>query len=211
MLDLKSVDQRIASACRQPASTGDEKSLSFARSDLSRYATYCCFRDSPAAAPDPAYSGWHRSYARDNSIAEPSGLIPAGLCIDDDRIIQVLPFATIVNGAYIPGMTPQELKDFRARMGWTREELAGQLELSPSRLADYEFGTTRTNPPRPAPIPKVVELACRWFAEHVQRRPLSREEKIALWRGDYQWVSPHPGPPADSSREAIYGESERGF
>ena len=124
MLDLESVDQRIASACRQPASTGDEKSLSFAKSDLSRYATYCCFRDSPAAAPDPAYSGWHRSYARDNSIAEPSGLIPAGLCIDDDRIIQVLPFATIVNGAYIPGMTPQELKDFRARMGWTREELA---------------------------------------------------------------------------------------
>ena len=76
---------RCASACRQPANTGDEKSLSFARSDFSRYATYCCFRDSPAAAPDPAYSGWHRSYARDNSIAEPSGLIPAGLCIDDDR------------------------------------------------------------------------------------------------------------------------------
>ena len=108
-------------------------------------------------------------------------------------------------------MTPQGLKDFRARMGWSRAELAQQLGLSPSRLADYEFGATRTNPPRPAPIPKVVELACRWFAEHVQRRPLSREEKIALWRGDYQWVSPHPGPPADSSREAIYGESERGF
>jgi transcriptional regulator with XRE-family HTH domain len=86
-------------------------------------------------------------------------------------------------------MTPQELKDFRARMGWTCEELARQLELSPSRLADYEFGQTRTQPPR----------------------PLTREEKIALWRDDSQWVSPHPGPPADSSREAIYGESERGF
>jgi hypothetical protein len=92
--------------------------------------------------------------------------------------------------------------------------LAKQLGLSPSRLADYEFGATRTDPPRPAPIPKVVELACRWFAEHVQPRPLTREEKIALWRDDSQWVSRHPGPPlADEmmTREGIYGDSERGF
>ena len=181
---------------------------------LSRYATYCWSRDSPAAAPNPVCSGWHRSYARDNSIAEPSGLIPAGLYIDDNRIIRALSLATIVNGPYIPSMTPQELKDFRARMGWSRAELAQQLGLSPSRLADYEFGATRTNPPRPAPIPKVVELACRWFAEHVQPRPLTREEKIALWRDDSQWVSRHPGPPlADEmmTREGIYGDSERGF
>jgi len=111
-------------------------------------------------------------------------------------------------------MTPQGLKDFRARMGWSRAELAQQLGLSPSRLADYEFGATRTNPPRPAPIPKFVELACRWFAEHVQPRPLTREEKIALWRYDSQLVSLHPGQPlADEmmTREGIYGDSERGF
>ena len=65
-----------------------------------------------------------------------------------------------------------------------------------------------------AGLVKVVELACRWFAEHVQPRPLTREEKIALWRDDSQWVSRHPGPPlADEmmTREGIYGDSERGF
>jgi hypothetical protein len=107
-------------------------------------------------------------------------------------------------------MTPQELKDFRARMGWTREERA------PPRTEPIASGRLRVwadayPAPQPAPIPKVVEIACRWFAEHAQPRPLSREEKIALWRDDSQWVNPHPGPPADSSREAIYGDSERGF
>src|ERR1700757_1753288 len=60
-------------------------------------------------------------------------------------------------------MTPQELIAFRARMGLDRKELARRLDISPSRLKDYELGQTRTNPARPAPIPKVVELACAYL------------------------------------------------
>jgi transcriptional regulator with XRE-family HTH domain len=100
-------------------------------------------------------------------------------------------------------MTPQDLKDFRARMGWSREELARQLEVSSSRLDDYERGETRSNPSRPAPIPKVVELACRWLEEHA--RPLSPEGKAALWSDDRNWPQ-YSGPPIDDSREAIYDE-----
>ena len=56
-------------------------------------------------------------------------------------------------------MTPQDLAAFRARLGWSRNELARRLGMSLSRLVDYETGKTRTKPPRPAPIPKAVELA----------------------------------------------------
>jgi len=40
-------------------------------------------------------------------------------------------------------MTSQELIEFRTRMGWSQAELGRRLELSPSRLADYETGFTR--------------------------------------------------------------------
>jgi DNA-binding transcriptional regulator YiaG len=63
-------------------------------------------------------------------------------------------------------MTPQELTEFRSRMGWSQAELGRRLELSPSRLADYETGFTRGRARRPAPIPKAVELACAWLEEH---------------------------------------------
>ena len=68
--------------------------------------------------------------------------------------------------AYIDCMTPQELAEFRARMGWSQAELGRRLKLSPSRLADYEAGFTRGQERRPATIPKVVELACAWLEEH---------------------------------------------
>ena len=63
-------------------------------------------------------------------------------------------------------MTPEELVEFRDRMGWTQSELARQLEMSLSRIQDYEIGWTRSRTPRPAPIPKVVVLALRWLQEH---------------------------------------------
>jgi transcriptional regulator with XRE-family HTH domain len=31
-------------------------------------------------------------------------------------------------------MSPQQLIDFRTRMGWTQSELARRLDLSPSRI-----------------------------------------------------------------------------
>jgi len=69
-------------------------------------------------------------------------------------------------------MKPQELTEFRSRMGWSQGR---RLKLSPSRLADYEAGFTRGQERRPAPIPKVVELACAWFEEHEgKKEPLQR-------------------------------------
>ncbi|MBO0737332.1 MAG: helix-turn-helix transcriptional regulator [Alphaproteobacteria bacterium] len=104
-------------------------------------------------------------------------------------------------------MTPQQLIDFRTRMGWTQSELARRLELSPSRISDYEKGQTRSSPPRPAPIPKVVEYALRWLEEHY--RPLTSAEKVALWR-DTGHLPRHEGPRIDVSRAAIYGPVPRG-
>jgi hypothetical protein len=100
-------------------------------------------------------------------------------------------------------MTPQDMIAFRARMGWSRDELARRLDISSSRLIDYEVGQTRTKPPRPAPIPRTVELAVRWLEEHT--RPLSPEEKPVLWSDDRNWPQ-YSGPPIDDSREAIYDE-----
>jgi transcriptional regulator with XRE-family HTH domain len=101
-------------------------------------------------------------------------------------------------------MTAQELIDFRARMGWSQAELARQLEFSQSRVSDYELGKTRGKPPRPAPIPKVVELACRWLEEHVG--PLSDEAWLRLL-GDTSHLPPAP-PLSDEAmtRESIYDD-----
>jgi transcriptional regulator with XRE-family HTH domain len=99
-------------------------------------------------------------------------------------------------------MRPQELTNYRARMGWDRKELARRLGISVSRLADYEAGHTRTRPPRPAPIPKVVELALAYLEEHA--RPLSLEEWLALLH-DTRHLPRRPGPPGDDRREANNG------
>jgi transcriptional regulator with XRE-family HTH domain len=99
-------------------------------------------------------------------------------------------------------MTPQELTEFRIRMGWSQAELGRRLELSPSRLADYEAGFTRGQGRRPAPVPKVVELACAWLAEHEGKQPLSDSEWLALLRS----LAVSDGVIDDDSREAIYGK-----
>ena len=100
-------------------------------------------------------------------------------------------------------MTPQDIIALRTRLGWSRNQLARRFEISPSRLIDYETGRTRGNPPRPAPIPKVVELACKWFEEH--ERPLTPEERAERWSDSRFWPQ-YSGPPIDDRREAIYKE-----
>jgi transcriptional regulator with XRE-family HTH domain len=77
-------------------------------------------------------------------------------------------------------MTPSELQDFRARMGWSQAELARQLGLSMSRIVDYELGATRGKARRPAPIPRVVELAIRYLGS--EQAPLSSDGRAALLR-----------------------------
>jgi transcriptional regulator with XRE-family HTH domain len=106
-------------------------------------------------------------------------------------------------------MTPQQLIAFRTRMGWDRTKLARRLEISVSRLTDYELGHTRGNQQRTAPIPKVVELACAWLGEREgQQRPPTPAERAALWRD----VSDLPVSDAviDDSRDALY-EPPRGL
>ena len=66
-------------------------------------------------------------------------------------------------------MKPQDLIDFRTRMGWSQAELARQLGLSASRIGDYERGRTAGRHARPAPIPKIVELACRHLKSEAER------------------------------------------
>lgn len=98
-------------------------------------------------------------------------------------------------------MRPHELTELRARMGWSLAELGRRLELSPSRLADYEAGITRGQERRPAPIPKVVELACAWLeAQEGKKEPLTEAEWLALIRS----LAAGDVVIEDDSRDAIY-------
>jgi transcriptional regulator with XRE-family HTH domain len=107
-------------------------------------------------------------------------------------------------------MTPQDLIAFRTRMGWNRAELARRLEISASRLADFELGHTRGKNPQPAPIPRLVELACAWLGEcKSKNRPLTPAERAALWR-DFVAKAPRVDHVIDDSREALY-EPPRGL
>jgi transcriptional regulator with XRE-family HTH domain len=101
-------------------------------------------------------------------------------------------------------MTPPELKALRASLGWDRAKLARRLGISSSRLADFESGRSRGKNSQPAPIPLVVELACRWIEEHEGgQRPLTPAERAALWRDDALW--PRVEHVVDDSRDALYG------
>jgi transcriptional regulator with XRE-family HTH domain len=106
-------------------------------------------------------------------------------------------------------MTPQDLIASRTRMGWGRAEFARRLEISASRLADYELGRTRGKNPQPAPIPRLAELACAWLGEHEGSRQLTPAERAALWR-DFIAKLPRVDHVIDDSREALY-EPPRGL
>ena len=101
-------------------------------------------------------------------------------------------------------MTPEDLIAFRARTGWDRAELARRLEISVSRLADYELGHTRGKNPQKAPIPRLVELACAWLGEHERKnRVLTPAKRAALWR-DFVAKLPKVDHTIDDSRDGIY-------
>jgi len=124
----------------------------------------------------------------------------------DGRMLGMRPALALVALPPIScGMTPQELIAFRARLGWGRAKLARRLGISPSRLADFERGCSHGRHSRPAPIPTVVELACRWLDEHEGgQRPLTPAERAGLWRDDARW--PGVDHVIDDSRDAIYGD-----
>ena len=102
-------------------------------------------------------------------------------------------------------MTPQEFIAFRKQLGWSLATLSRQIGITPSRLADYETGHTRGKNKKPAPIPRVVELACKWL-EYEHRR-LTPAERAARWRDNSRW--PLVDHVIDDRREALY-EPDRG-
>jgi hypothetical protein len=67
-----------------------------------------------------------------------------------------------------------------------------------SRLADYETGHSRDHDRRPAPIPKVVELALKWleFEEHRLARRMARADARAAGCGRVAAGSAAVAPPA---------------
>jgi|SRR6516162_4632835 transcriptional regulator with XRE-family HTH domain len=105
-------------------------------------------------------------------------------------------------------MSPHELTAFRRRMGWSRDALARQLDISASRLADFEKGSSRGRNAQPAPIPKMLEFACRWL-EHRQANqhpPLTPAERAAAWADFIAGLDvPRDGYTIDDSRDGIYG------
>jgi predicted transcriptional regulator len=56
-------------------------------------------------------------------------------------------------------MTPDQFRAWREQLGLSKASAARALGISPSRLYDYEAGMKRGTD-RPAPVPRVVELAC---------------------------------------------------
>jgi hypothetical protein len=59
---------------------------------------------------------------------------------------------------------------------------------------------------KPAPIPRVVELACKWL--EYEHRPLTPAERAARWRDNSRW--PLVDHVIDDRREALY-EPDRGL
>jgi predicted transcriptional regulator len=57
-------------------------------------------------------------------------------------------------------MTSNEFREWRERLGLSKAAAARALGLSLSRVTDYEIGMKRGTD-RAAPVPRVVELACR--------------------------------------------------
>lgn len=68
-------------------------------------------------------------------------------------------------------MTGAEFTAWRQRLGLYRTDAAQLLDVSVSRLLDYERGSTRGSG-RPAPIPRVVELACKYLEDVLTPPPI---------------------------------------
>jgi len=104
-------------------------------------------------------------------------------------------------------MTRKSLSPFAKQLGWSLATLSRHIGITASRLADYKTGHTRGKDKKPAPIPRVVELACKWL-EH-EHRPLTPAERAARWR-DFLAGMPRVDHVVDDRREAIY-EPDRGL
>ena len=126
-----------------------------------------------------------------------------GACVCSGRILQ---FAIAAQRAICGSMTPEEFIALRKQLGWSLATLSRHIGITASRLADYETGHTRGKNKKPASIPRVVELACKWL-DHAHR-PITPAERAARWR-DFLAGMPRIDHVVDDRREAIY-EPDRG-
>jgi DNA-binding transcriptional regulator YiaG len=54
-------------------------------------------------------------------------------------------------------MDPQEIRSFRARMGWTQRDLASALDVSPTAVALWETGKREPNRANEVLLGKLIE------------------------------------------------------
>jgi transcriptional regulator with XRE-family HTH domain len=78
-------------------------------------------------------------------------------------------------------MTAEELLALRKRLGWSKAEMARRLDISVSRLTDYEVGHTRGPKERPAPIPRLFEYALKYLVGDFESSIEWREVVLAPW------------------------------
>ena len=71
-----------------------------------------------------------------------------------------LPLETCALGAHLWVITADDFRDWRLALGLSQAGAARALGLSRSSVLDYERGFKRGTD-RAAPVPRVVELACR--------------------------------------------------
>jgi transcriptional regulator with XRE-family HTH domain len=67
-------------------------------------------------------------------------------------------------------MTGSELRAARERLGMSQSALAALLEISLSRLGNYERGIHRQSG-RSYPVPHMVELAVRYLLSQANTKP----------------------------------------
>lgn len=97
-------------------------------------------------------------------------------------------------------MTPEELHELRARHGWSREWVANQLDVSYTTITRYELNTQT--------IPRVVELALRYIADHggdgavPQKRPVPVGKRKSALRRRAQKTSRKGGGKKSSRRSS---------
>lgn len=59
-------------------------------------------------------------------------------------------------------MTPEDIKSWQARMGWSALEASKRLGVSYATYRDWIAGFSRTRG-RPIKLPPLLPLACKWL------------------------------------------------
>jgi hypothetical protein len=77
-------------------------------------------------------------------------------------------------------MTPQEFIGSREQTDWPLATLSRHIGITASRLADYEDRRTRGKNQKPAPIPRLVDLACKVARTRLPAAEPGRERRAVM-------------------------------